>query len=74
MSLVTGRPCRLEIEVRRHGVDALRLAVCDSGVGLRLQERDRIFDAFQTTKPQGMGMGRGPYTGELPAAVPATGD
>ena len=29
----------------------------DSGVGLDPQKADHLFDAFFTTKPQGMGMG-----------------
>ena len=29
----------------------------DSGIGLDSQTLDRIFDAFFTTKPEGMGMG-----------------
>jgi two-component system sensor kinase FixL len=31
--------------------------VRDSGIGLDSQTLDRIFDAFFTTKPEGMGMG-----------------
>ena len=33
------------------------IAVRDSGIGVRLEEMDRLFEAFYTTKPQGMGMG-----------------
>jgi signal transduction histidine kinase len=33
------------------------VAVRDSGVGLELEERDKIFDAFYTTRQTGMGMG-----------------
>ena len=29
----------------------------DSGIGLNAEQRARIFDAFYTTKPTGMGMG-----------------
>jgi PAS domain S-box-containing protein len=57
MSQVTKRTRTLEIEAGRHGVDALRVAVRDSGVGLPSGHRDRIFEAFHTTKPHGMGMG-----------------
>jgi signal transduction histidine kinase len=33
------------------------VAVRDSGTGLNPQKIDRMFDAFFTTKPMGMGMG-----------------
>jgi len=32
-------------------------AIQDSGPGLKLESLDRLFDAFCTTKPGGMGMG-----------------
>lgn len=35
----------------------VRVAVCDSGPGLDLHALRRVFDAFYTTKPGGMGMG-----------------
>lgn len=57
MSSVEGRPRTLEVHADRHGADAIRLSVCDSGMGLAAAQRERIFDAFFTTKPQGMGMG-----------------
>jgi signal transduction histidine kinase len=38
-----------------HGL--LLISVSDSGVGLPVDEAERIFDAFFTTKPQGTGMG-----------------
>jgi signal transduction histidine kinase len=34
-----------------------RISVSDSGVGFKPEEMDRLFEAFYTTKPQGMGMG-----------------
>jgi C4-dicarboxylate-specific signal transduction histidine kinase len=33
------------------------ITVRDTGIGLRLGEMDRLFEAFYTTKPEGMGMG-----------------
>jgi C4-dicarboxylate-specific signal transduction histidine kinase len=36
---------------------AVRIAVQDSGAGLPPERLDRVFDAFYTTKPEGMGMG-----------------
>jgi signal transduction histidine kinase len=41
----------------RNGMSAARLCVEDAGTGLNPQEIDRLFEAFYTTKPQGMGMG-----------------
>jgi PAS domain S-box-containing protein len=37
--------------------DAVQVDVRDSGTGIDPDHRDRIFDAFHTTKPEGMGMG-----------------
>jgi signal transduction histidine kinase len=39
------------------GEDPVRVAVQDSGPGLSPQSVNRLFDAFYTTKPMGMGMG-----------------
>jgi C4-dicarboxylate-specific signal transduction histidine kinase len=47
----------LAVGVDIYGAGALRVWVRDSGVGLDPAHRDRIFDAFYTTKPNGMGMG-----------------
>ena len=33
------------------------VTVRDSGPGLEAKNLDRVFDAFYTTKPQGLGMG-----------------
>jgi C4-dicarboxylate-specific signal transduction histidine kinase len=41
----------------RDGMPAVLLCVRDSGVGLKTEEMNRLFEAFYTTKPQGMGMG-----------------
>ncbi len=58
MSAVRDRPRRLLIRSERQeepfGVSVI---VQDSGVGLDPNKRDRVFDAFFSTKPQGLGMG-----------------
>jgi len=43
-------------EIRDGRREAL-VSVRDSGTGFKSQEMDRLFEAFYTTKPQGMGMG-----------------
>jgi signal transduction histidine kinase len=57
MASVTGRPRELLICSRQHESDKALIAVRDSGVGLDGQDFERIFDAFYTTKSQGLGMG-----------------
>lgn len=47
----------LTVTSRRTKDRQLLIAVNDSGIGLPVQESERIFDAFFTTKPQGTGMG-----------------
>jgi PAS domain S-box-containing protein len=42
---------------KNDGTFEARLSVSDSGVGFKPEEMDRLFEAFYTTKPQGMGMG-----------------
>ena len=39
------------------GWPAATISVKDFGIGLKAGETERLFDAFYTTKPQGMGMG-----------------
>src|SRR6266700_1279148 len=43
-------------ETREGNCEAL-LSVKDAGIGFKPEEMDRLFEAFYTTKPQGMGMG-----------------
>ena len=57
MNDVTDRPRRLVIRSKRQNSDEVLVAVRDSGVGIDAKDFKRIFDAFFTTKAQGMGMG-----------------
>jgi signal transduction histidine kinase len=51
------RPRELLVRSHRHEVDSVLIAVHDSGPGLGSESLSRVFDAFYTTKPDGMGMG-----------------
>jgi signal transduction histidine kinase len=44
-------------EVRMLNQSHVLVSVADSGTGLNLNDLDQMFDAFYTTKPQGLGMG-----------------
>jgi C4-dicarboxylate-specific signal transduction histidine kinase len=58
MSSVTGRERVLTVRSEwREAPETVAIAVRDSGVGLDPQRTERLFDAFFTTKPEGMGMG-----------------
>ena len=56
MSSITDRPRDLLIRSTEHP-EGLLIQVQDSGEGLDLAQADHIFDAFFSTKPQGLGMG-----------------
>jgi signal transduction histidine kinase len=47
----------LLIKTGQHDPRAVLVAVEDSGPGVKPESLDRLFDAFYTTKPDGMGMG-----------------
>jgi PAS domain S-box-containing protein len=57
MSSITDRERRLTIKSELLGMDDVRIAVEDSGIGIDPNDLDRIFDALFTTKTHGMGMG-----------------
>jgi PAS domain S-box-containing protein len=57
MSTVEDRERDLLIRTQRGEGDEVRIAVRDSGTGFDLKNTERLFAAFHTTKPGGMGMG-----------------
>ena len=57
MSSVSERPRELVVTTANTEGDQVRVTVEDSGVGLDPATAAKIFDAFYTTKPSGMGMG-----------------
>ena len=48
---------KVVIVTERNGNNAIRASVRDYGTGIAAEARDRLFDHFFTTKPQGLGMG-----------------
>jgi C4-dicarboxylate-specific signal transduction histidine kinase len=57
MSAVSGRERILSVRSQPDGPGALQVTVQDSGIGIKPEEAERIFEAFYTTKSEGMGMG-----------------
>jgi signal transduction histidine kinase len=57
MNTVEDRPRELLIRTERDKGDQIRLSVRDSGVGFTAQVAGKIFEAFYTTKADGMGIG-----------------
>ena len=54
---VHDRPRQLLIRTEQEGGDRLRMTVRDAGTGFDRQIMDKLFDAFYTTKSDGMGIG-----------------
>jgi NO-binding membrane sensor protein with MHYT domain len=57
MAPITDRPCEIVIRSQQHEAGQVLVAVLDSGIGLDSETAERLFSAFFTTKPSGMGMG-----------------
>jgi signal transduction histidine kinase len=57
MDGVTDRPHVLRIRTSMNESQAVLVSVQDSGIGLSPEQIDRLFDAFYSTKADGMGMG-----------------
>lgn len=57
MKPVTERPRKLLIKSQRQQPDAVLVSVEDSGMGIQTENVSQVFEAFFTTKPEGLGMG-----------------
>jgi signal transduction histidine kinase len=57
MSAVDEGARELTLSVEQSGTSDVLVAVRDSGPGIDPERRERVFDAFYTTKPSGLGMG-----------------
>ena len=56
MGAVAGWPRDLLVRTRKDEPGMVIVSVRDSGAGIDPQNLDRLFDAFYTTKPEGMGL------------------
>jgi signal transduction histidine kinase len=57
MQSVSDRPRELVIRSLQDKTQGVLVSVTDCGVGIAAENADRLFNAFFTTKPRGMGMG-----------------
>jgi len=57
MSAIDDRPRELVIKTERNESDGVRLSVKDTGVGIDPQIEAKLFEAFHSTKDDGMGIG-----------------
>ena len=57
MAGVDNRPRDVQIRIERDERAGVELAVTDAGVGFDAQQGDKLFEAFFTTKREGMGIG-----------------
>jgi C4-dicarboxylate-specific signal transduction histidine kinase len=57
MSGIEDRPRTLRVRTEMHGGDHVKVLVQDAGVGLDPRAMEKLFEAFYTTKAQGLGIG-----------------
>jgi PAS domain S-box-containing protein len=57
MGGIDDRPRQIVIRTERDEEDRVQVSVRDTGIGFGIQGADRLFDAFYTTKSNGMGIG-----------------
>jgi hypothetical protein len=80
MSTVEDRPRRMWISTEAEPDEMVRLTVRDSGISFDPRDAERLFDAFYTTRNDGMGIGLAisrsiieSQSGRLWAALPNDG-
>ena len=52
-----GKAGEVKVTASREGANAVLISVRDNGVGVRGEQQELLFDAFYTTKAEGMGIG-----------------
>ncbi len=57
MEPITDRPREILIRSQQHEAAQVLVTVLDSGIGIESEAAEKLFGAFFTTKPTGMGMG-----------------
>jgi PAS domain S-box-containing protein len=57
MEMISDHPRIVRICSDRNQTETIRVTVKDSGIGLDSQQVEKLFEAFHTTKPEGLGMG-----------------
>jgi signal transduction histidine kinase len=57
MAPITDRPREILIRSQQQEAGQVHVSVRDSGIGIDSETAERLFSAFFTTKPSGMGMG-----------------
>jgi signal transduction histidine kinase len=57
MTTVDDRPRVLRLRSEPHDNDGIGVSVEDTGTGIDPKDRERLFETFFTTKPDGLGMG-----------------
>lgn len=57
MLAIDDRPREIHIKTELDADDLVRVTVRDNGVGFDSRDADKLFEAFFSTKPQGMGIG-----------------
>jgi PAS domain S-box-containing protein len=57
MSVISTRSRQMEVSTALNETSEIVLSVCDAGTGVEADNFNRLFEAFYTSKPEGMGMG-----------------
>ncbi|MCM2374332.1 ATP-binding protein [Aporhodopirellula aestuarii] len=53
----TDDPVRIKIDCQRSDTDHVRILISDNGPGLNIEQREKVFEPFYTTKSTGTGLG-----------------